>query len=131
MDYINVIQSGVVGNVAYDFLKYGIPLAFDSFKSGLKSKGQEWLLDEQVTEKLLARATELYQPDQNLEKYNQVIQQDAVLAELIKAIAKPSNKNTQTLNGCAQSTAIGGNVAELIINYSTPPAFGDSSIKKD
>lgn len=83
MEYMNVIQSGVLGHVVYELLKYKLSLTFNTFKSGMKGQGQAWLLDEQGTEKILARASELYQSNQDFEQYHQIIQQDAILAELL------------------------------------------------
>lgn len=131
MDYINVMQSGVLGNVAYDFLKYGIPLAFNSFKDALKNKGHEWLLDEQGTQNILARASELYKSEQDVEQYNQIIQQDSVLAELLKSAIQPHNQNTLNFNDSIKSTGVAGDVGTLTVNhYATVQSEGNSPIKK-
>jgi len=132
MDYISVIQSGILSGVAYDFLKYGIPLAFDSFKGGLKKQQQEWLLDEPTTQKILTRMSELYQSQPSVEQYDQVIQNDIVLAELVKAISEPQNQNTQTLNKSNQNTVIGGdNNGSITNHFYTPENTPLSSIKKE
>lgn len=131
MDYINVMQSGVLGNVTYDLLKYGIPLAFNSFKDALKSKGHEWLLDEQGTQNILARASELYKPEQDVKQYNQIIQQDFVLAELLKSAIQPHNQNTLNFNDSSKSTGVAGDVGTLTVNhYATAQSEDNSPIKK-
>lgn len=132
MDYLNVMQTGVLGNLAYDLLKLGVSFTFDNLSKGLKAKGQQWLLDEQATDKIADRVSELYHDEQSLEQFNQTLAKDSELVELLtnaNQTSIQSNRNTQTVSDSPQSTIIGGSVNNLTIHQTVPATEAPSSAK--
>ena len=120
MDVGSVISAALVGGFSYDLVKNGLQLSVANIIDLTQEKTIDWLYNEEATEKIADRINKLGYNNESLKQYEQRLDSDVVLNELLKQLSQGEASVAINLDN-SKNTRVAGRDYNEYNTYHTPP----------